>query len=428
MSDDEALVARKRNLKSSTSQSNGMMATEGAGDSVITEDTEDSGLAAGLENAPLQKKLSPAPATPSPTKLVIWSAPLTVLKYSLLESLILIGDGLRVVSGYRKSLVALLVPCVLLGLLHLIPGTHQQDLLQTEKYLLWCGWWVWLGILSSVGLGTGLHTFLLFLGPHIASVTMAAYECSSTDFPEPPYPATILCPEHQEGEGKVAMTIWAILSKVRVEAFCWGAGTAIGELPPYFMARAARLSGSEPGEDTEEFLELQEKLKNPEKMTRFERAKYAMQQLVERVGFFGILAAASIPNPLFDLAGITCGHFLVPFGTFFGATLIGKAIIKMHIQKVFVILAFNQQLFDTAISFLVKIPVIGSRLEEPVRNILVKQKEKLHGGSGEDSGGSFVGFIFEKFVLVMVAYFVVSILNSLAQNYEKRLTKAEHKD
>ena len=39
-----------------------------------------------------------------------------------------------------------------------------------------------------------------------------------------------------------------------------------------------------------------------------------------------------IPNPLFDLAGITCGHFLIPFWTFFGATLIGKAIIKMHIQ------------------------------------------------------------------------------------------------
>jgi len=102
----------------------------------------------------------------------------------------------------------------------------------------------------------------------------------------------------------------------------------------------------EPGEDTEEFLELQEKLKNPEKMTRFERAKYGIQQLVERVGFFGILAAASIPNPLFDLAGITCGHFLVPFWTFFGATLIGKAVIKMHIQKVFVILAFNKELFE----------------------------------------------------------------------------------
>lgn len=45
-----------------------------------------------------------------------------------------------------------------------------------------------LGILSSVGLGTGLHTFLLYLGPHIAQVTLAAYECGSLNFPEPPYP------------------------------------------------------------------------------------------------------------------------------------------------------------------------------------------------------------------------------------------------
>jgi hypothetical protein len=64
------------------------------------------------------------------------------------------------------------------------------------------------------------------------------------------------------------------------------------------------------------------------------RAKRFVHFLVKRVGFWGILLCASIPNPLFDLAGITCGHFLVPFGTFFGATLIGKAIIKMHIQVI----------------------------------------------------------------------------------------------
>ena len=39
------------------------------------------------------------------------------------------------------------------------------------------------------------------------------------------------------GAAAVAMTVWQIVSKVRVEAFCWGAGTALGELPPYFMAR-----------------------------------------------------------------------------------------------------------------------------------------------------------------------------------------------
>ena len=209
----------------------------------------------------------------------------------------------------------------------------QETIQSWEGYLAWCAWWVGLGILSSVGLGTGLHTFLLYLGPHIAAVTMAAYECNSLEFPQPPYPAQILCPEGrptvtdtEAGDAvtsAVTVTVWAILAKVRVEAFCWGAGTAIGELPPYFMARAARLSGSEPSEEEEEFHDLQEKLKNPEKMTRFERAKYSVQHLVEKVGFFGILACASIPNPLFDLAGITCGHFLIPFWTFFGATLIG---------------------------------------------------------------------------------------------------------
>ena len=144
---------------------------------------------------------------------------------------------------------------------------------------------------------------------------------------------------------------------------CWGAGTALGELPPYFMARAARLTGKyrfvrckpiwiavsgvqdEDDEDLQEFQELlesQEKGESSSNLDLMTRGKLFMHDLVQRVGFFGILAAASIPNPLFDLAGITCGHFLVPFWTFFGATLIGKAVIKMHIQKVFIIFLFSK--------------------------------------------------------------------------------------
>lgn len=104
-------------------------------------------------------------------------------------------------------------------------------------------------------------------------------------------------------------------------------------------------------------------------MTSYERWEYRVQMLVERAGFIGILLCASIPNPLFDLAGITCGHFLVPFWTFFGATLIGKAIIKMHIQKVFVILAFNETLLESAIELLRLIPVVGEKLEAPIREV-----------------------------------------------------------
>ena len=47
-----------------------------------------------------------------------------------------------------------------------------------------------------------------------------------------------------------------------------GAGTAIGELPPYFMARAARLSGQIDEEEQELEELLQEKDKHPTELVR----------------------------------------------------------------------------------------------------------------------------------------------------------------
>lgn len=75
-----------------------------------------------------------------------------------------------------------------LSTLYHIPGNHQALFSAMRSNLWFIVYWVGLGVLSSVGLGTGLHTFLLYLGPHIASVTLAAYECNSLDFPQPPYP------------------------------------------------------------------------------------------------------------------------------------------------------------------------------------------------------------------------------------------------
>jgi len=48
-----------------------------------------------------------------------------------------------------------------------------------------------------------------------------------------------------------------------------------------------------------------------------------------RHGFVGILLLAAWPNAAFDLCGICCGHFLMPFWDFFGATFIGKALLKV---------------------------------------------------------------------------------------------------
>ena len=98
---------------------------------------------------------------------------------------------------------------------------------------------------------------------------------------------------------------------------------------------------------------------------------------------------------MFDLAGITCGHFLVPFWTFFGATLIGKAVVKMHIQKIFIIMAFNEKLVATVVSNINRIPWLGPKIEAPFKEFLAKQKEKLHrkAGSPVESVSFFTIFL-----------------------------------
>lgn len=359
-------------------------------------------------------------------RLVVWRQPVTTLHYFVRECGILGKEYMVKLWKYKKIvlLIAMIVGSYYAA--YRTPGPHQPLLQSIAKKFWWCWWWLWLGILSSVGLGTGLHTFLLYLGPHIASVTLAAYSCNSVEFPSPPYPDDILCPE-EEVLGK-EMSILTIMSKVRLEAFMWGAGTALGELPPYFMARGARLSGYDPDdEEMAEFEELQRLKERPEDMSFLDRAKLSVEKLVERVGFFGILACASIPNPLFDLAGITCGHFLVPFWTFFGATLIGKAIIKMHIQKMFVIIAFNESLLARAVGLLVYLPLVGNKLEQPFKTFLEKQRKKFHrkpgtGASGQDQA-NILAWIFEKLILLMIVYFVLSIVNSFAQSYHKRIHK-----
>ncbi|XP_012777425.3 vacuole membrane protein 1 isoform X2 [Maylandia zebra] len=334
--------------------------------------------------------------------LVLWKKPLLTLHYFTLELLITLKGWTWRLWQQRQTVFGLLTLLTLLSIAYRIEGAHTQYVCYMEKKTLWCAYWVGLGILSSVGLGTGLHTFLLYLGPHIASVTLAAYECGSVDFPEPPYPEQIVCPQQEAPasdsgaeqvgveavgsetlQGKVSL--WTILSKVRLEACMWDFSS---------------------------------------------RAKVSVQKLIQKVGFFGILACASIPNPLFDLAGITCGHFLVPFWTFFGATLIGKALIKMHIQKLFVIITFSKHIVEQMVSLIGSVPLLGAALQKPFREYLEAQKAKLHHltGEGIPAEESWLSWLFEKVVVIMVCFFVCSIVNSMAQSYAKRKRQEKYSE
>uniref|UniRef100_A0A8C2WSU9 Vacuole membrane protein 1 n=1 Tax=Cyclopterus lumpus TaxID=8103 RepID=A0A8C2WSU9_CYCLU len=317
--------------------------------------------------------------------LVVWRRPVTTLHYFLLETLIKLKEWTVKLWQRRGTVFLVLLLCSLFSFAYSTEGAHQHYVKYLEKRFLWCAYWVGLGILSSVGLGTGLHTFLLYLGPHIASVTLAAYECGSTDFPEPPYPDQIVCPQGGGMEGSISL--FSIMSKVRLEACMWGAGTAIGELPPYFMARAARQSGADPeDEDYEEFEEMLEQAEGAQVTSHVHRntKKYSYKDL--------------------------------------RTTLIGKAIVKMHIQKLFVIITFSKHIVEQMVSLIGSVPRVGPSLQKPFSQYLEAQKNKLHheGGSAP-ADENWLSWVFEKVVLVMVCYFVTSIVNSMAQSYAKRL-------
>lgn len=339
----------------------------------------------------------------------LFRSPITTLYYFVLVSLSNLFKFFRLLPFYKTTTGLVLATALISCTVYFVPGSHQSQVQQFEKEVLWALWWVVLGILSSVGLGTGLHTFVLYLGPHIARVTLFATECGTLDFDEHGE-REFLCPDETTAQ---FISTWGLLRKVQWEAFLWGLGTAIGELPPYFVARAARAAN----ETLAEIEELTAEDNSSKIMKYVAHVRRKLLALVDRLGFFGILLFASIPNPLFDLAGLTSGYLGVPFWRFFGATAIGKAIFKVHMQVLFVITMFHVENLKTVVAFLERmIPPIHGRLHE----IFEKEKAKFHQSSGRTSlppSKGLLGRLWDLFLIFMIGYFVISIINSVVQGY-----------
>eukprot|EP01100_Stratorugosa_tubuloviscum_P005748 TRINITY_DN2552_c0_g1_i1.p1 TRINITY_DN2552_c0_g1~~TRINITY_DN2552_c0_g1_i1.p1 ORF type:complete len:426 (+),score=172.46 TRINITY_DN2552_c0_g1_i1:47-1279(+) len=366
------------------------------------------------------------------SKIRFWRAPIKTLFYFTIVVLQQIQSFFQ--YCIRKPILPLLffIITLILSYLHFIETPYQQKIYEIEVISLYCGYWIVLGILSSVGLGTGLHTFMLYLGPHIAQVTLAATSCNSVDF-ETTGPRALLCTINSDPNA-IDISLWQILRLVQLEAFLWGFGTAIGELPPYFVARAARLAG-ESLEELEEINHLNEESNNNNNnnntntntggiwalLSNFSNfAKKVVLRSLGRLGFLGIMLLASIPNPLFDLAGLTCGHLLMPFWTFFGATIIGKAIVKVHIQCIFVITVFSVHRIVKIVEF---IESIFPFTQGYVKPWIEKEKAKFSKENTEkllhvtESDKNVFGRLWDFFLVIMVGYFIISIIDSSVQKY-----------
>ncbi|KAJ1824042.1 hypothetical protein LPJ60_001072 [Coemansia sp. RSA 2675] len=359
-------------------------------------------------------------------RVTFFTSPFKVSYYSTLY----LKGQLRHTAGYAVQYPLTLAYSVALGTvytaMHFVNGPHIEKFHQLDAWVGWHSYWVMLGVLSSIGLGAGLHTFVLFLGPHIARITLTAYECGHTAFPVRG-PNAFQCGTNVAAAATPA-TFSAILSMVIIESLCWGAGTAIGELPPYFIARAA----SAAGQGDIEYQRLRRKAAGGGSLSVKDRALLSIYHLLRRFGFAGILVFAAIPNPLFDLAGITCGHFKVPFWTFFGATFIGKSLVKSSIQTAVVITAFSKEMVAMVLSFLGHVSPWAHDLAEH----LLRQQAAAFGGSsahgdipsseraehvpggGESvSSLSLLGSVWNACVSIMLIYFVISTLETFAQSY-----------
>ncbi|KAF2318537.1 hypothetical protein GH714_008729 [Hevea brasiliensis] len=298
---------------------------------------------------------------------------------------------------------------VSLGILLLtIDGPHEKHIEELSHYLRFGLWWIALGVASSIGLGkknlyglisralcwSGLHTFVLYLGPHIALFTIKAMQCGRVDLKNAVYDTIQLkrgpswldkdCREFGDPvfptSHGLRVPLSSILPQVQVEAVLWGLGTAFGELPP-------------------------------------------------------ILSQEQVPNPLFDLAGIMCGQFGISFWKFFLATLIGKAIVKTHIQTIFIISVCNNQLLDWIENELIWVLSFVPGLDSVLPSIIAKLhsvKEKYMAPAPPLPSNNKVkkwdfsfAAVWNTIVWLMLVNFFFKIVTATAQEYLKKQQEKE---
>ncbi len=96
----------------------------------------------------------------------------------------------------------------------------------------------------------------------------------------------------------------------------------------------------------------------------------------------------------------------------------------MHIQQVFIIFLFSQHHLDNIFLLVKKLPYVGESVQPIFQDWLNNEKHKFRSGSDKvvsEGSESLLSWILGKIVLAMILFFVVSIVNSLAQRRYKRL-------
>ncbi len=186
-----------------------------------------------------------------------------------------LSSGKRMWCTYKQNVVATAFTVVLLFL------TLPETYLNLMYYLI-------LGIFSTIGLGTGIHTRLLFLWPMIAKEAALSSE---------PF----------------ASVFWKVLPA----SVFHGIGSTLGELPPYVLANSL--------------------------VSRYDLEENRVYKFtvdyIRRYGWMCVFAFGVYPNTFFDMCGIACGAAKIPVSTFLLATAGGKAFVRAPLTAILIISA-----------------------------------------------------------------------------------------
>jgi membrane protein YqaA with SNARE-associated domain len=358
--------------------------------------------------------------------MTIFTSPITTLvNFSSVTARTLLWLAVVVLTHPVTRFVA--IPIAFLWQIgSLIPGTHTPLCLLIERIVELVVWWVGLGVLSSVGLGTGMHSGVLFLFPHIIQVCVTAYTCGNTHFDSladmwfrDPAPAHTRRAPPPHTPPTFAQLFTAIL----LPCLLWGAGTAIGEIPPYALSRAAKLAG----ERNAEFEEID---MSGASTSAVDKMKVWMVTFLQKYGFWGVLAFSAYPNMMFDLCGICCGHFLMPFWTFFGATFIGKALIKVNAQAaVFIVLASPPHLKAALASLQGLLPAtVFDKVQQGVELAYAKFGIGQLAVAAEDAPESLLKQAWGYVMLALIGGFALSCVHQFAQSRQGEIDEAAVED
>jgi hypothetical protein len=270
---------------------------------------------------------------------------------------------------YKSQILRFSIGMMLIGGLF-VYACPPHYLNPVSRFLQFFLWWFGLGVLSSIGLGTGLQTGTLYLFPFIVNLTQSTM---IEGLWVEPLDATWWRNPQRTSIDKL-MTDREVFIHILPATLIWGLGTAIGEVPPFFMSHFLR----------EKF------------QTGFIlRTMYVcMTKFISTLGMFGVVVLSSYPNAAFDMCGICCGIIGMSLTRFLTATIIGKALIKAPVQAyLFIQLTANPQY---VLSYL---------------PIMLREK-MVDAGNGND-----VSQYWNYLVLFITLWFTKTIIEDLAKKW-----------